>query len=548
MKTFKISSNKIKGLAMLFILCLLSSLWSCDDEILDEEPLSSLNADITLSSKAGFEAFLVGLVRQAREEYTQDDATVWHTNFIGTDIGESAGAEFTAYRNWISYLTPTRSEVIVNWNWAYSKMIPQANTIIEYANKEELADIWTSEEEKNAVIAEARFFRGYTYNLLANLYGGVPIVENVPTSTRFDFTRATREEVYAFAKADLVFASQWLPETVDASKEGRIVKAAADHLLTEVNISLGTFDEAIVSATDVIESGLYELMTARFGNNADQPGDVFSDLFVDGNQNRSTGNLESIYVWQFENNTDGGGGTRDGNAALRNYAPFLIRISDPDGFFNIPTDSLGRGVGRTRGTNYSIYDIWKNDAEDIRNSKYNFQREFYYTNPDSPYFGQLTEPRTVAEDTLRSQFPYPKKVLGEPWAQNNGSGRTAKDVYVYRLAETYLLRAEAHFRNNDPQLAADDINIVRARANAAPIAAADVNLDFILDERARELMYETPRKRTLIRMGKLVERVREYSILETARTSIQDFHNLWPIPQEAIDANQGAELVQNPGY
>ena len=61
-------------------------------------------------------------------------------------------------------------------------------------------------------------------------------------------------------------------------------------------------------------------------------------------------------------------------------------------------------------------------------------------------------------------------------------------------------------------------------------------------------MYETPRRRTLIRMGKLVERVRQYSILESARTSIQDFHGLWPIPQEAIDANQGAELQQNPGY
>ena len=548
MKTYKTTIINIKGGVLLFLICLFLGISACEDDLLDEAPLSSLNADITLSSKAGFEAFLVGLVRQAREEYTQDDATVWHTNFIGTDIGESAGAEFTAYRNWTSYLTPTRSEVLVNWNWAYSKMIPQANTIIAYADKEELADIWSSDEEKNAVIAEARFFRGYTYNLLANLYGGVPIVENVPTTTRYDFTRASRQEVYAFAKADLDFASQWLPETVDPSKEGRIVKAAADHLLSEVNMSLGLFDDAIQSATAVIESGLYELMTSRFGNKADQEGDVFSDLFVDGNQNRSTGNLESIYVWQIENNTDGGGGTRGGNAALRNFAPFLTKISDPDGFFNVPTDSLGRGVGRTRGTNYSIYDIWQDEADDIRNSNYNFQREFYYTNPNSPYFGQLTEPRTVAEDTLRSQFPYPKKVLGEPWAQNSGSGRTAKDIYVYRLAETYLLRAEAYLRNEEPQLAADDINVVRARANANPVASSDVTLDYILDERARELMYETPRRRTLIRMGKLVERVRQYSILESARTSIQDYHGLWPIPQEAIDANQGAELQQNPGY
>jgi len=61
-------------------------------------------------------------------------------------------------------------------------------------------------------------------------------------------------------------------------------------------------------------------------------------------------------------------------------------------------------------------------------------------------------------------------------------------------------------------------------------------------------MYETSRRRTLIRMGILVERVRNYGFLESARKTIQDYHNLWPIPQEAIDANFGAELKQNPGY
>ena len=326
----------------LLLLLIILGTHSCDDDILNETPLSSLNNEITLSTKSGFETYLVGLVHQAREEYTQDDITVGFTNWIGTDIGDSAGEEFTTYRDWVSYITPINAEVLANWNWAYSKMIPQANTIIEYANREDLAHIWSNEEEKNAVIAEARFFRGYTYNLLANLYGGVPIVESVVAAPKFDYVRSSRQAVYEFAKADLEFASRWLPPTVDASKEGRIVKAAADHLLTEVNISLGLYDEAIASATAVIDSGLYELMTMRFGSKADEPGDVFSDLFADGNQNRSAGNLESIYVWQIENNTDGGGGSRGGNAAIRNFAPFLTKIDDPNGIFNIPTDSLGR--------------------------------------------------------------------------------------------------------------------------------------------------------------------------------------------------------------
>src|SRR5690606_17670020 len=147
-----------------------------------------------------------------------------------------------------------------------------------------------------------------------------------------------------------------------------------------------------------------------------------------------------------------------------------------------------------------------------------------------------------------SMYPYPMKVEGLPWQGINNSGRTQEDVYVYRLAETYLLRAEAYFRNNEPDMAAEDINDVRERSNAAPISAGDVSLDYILDERARELMYEGRRRKTLIRMGLLVERVRQYGLKEEWRSTIQDYHNLWPIPQSAIDANFGADLGQNPGY
>lgn len=535
------------------ILCLLvigvtGLFTSCSDDILNETPKSSLDAENTLTTKAGFEAYLVGLVRSAREEYSQDDITFFITNFPGTDIGEDAGEEYFTYRNWISYLTPITPEVEANWNWAYEKMISQANTIITYANKPEIADIWDSEAEKNAVIAEARFFRGYTYNFLANLYGGVPIINELPEEPRYDYVRASRNAVYEFAKDDLEFASEWLPETVAPGNEGRIVKAAADHLLSEVYISLGDYPSAIQSASDVIDSELYHLMTTRFGSDADKPGDVFSDLFREGNQNRSSGNMESIYVWQFAGNVDGGGGSRGGNPVIRSVGPFQTKISAPDGVSNIPTDTLGRGVGRVRGTNYSIYGIW-DDPNDIRNSKHNFRRTFYYNNPASEYFGDVILKSSLSkEDSLRNLYPYPRKIEGVPWENNNTSGHIENDVYVYRLAETYLLRAEAYFRNNQPNEAADDINEVRARAQVSTIGPGDVDLDFILDERARELMYETPRRRTLIRMGKLVERVREYGLLESSRQTIEDYHNLWPIPQEAIDANFGAELEQNPGY
>lgn len=201
---------------MLLGLCLMASIVSCNDDFLYETPLSYLSADNTLVSAAGFETYLTGLSWAAREEYSQDDNTYFITNFPGTDVGEDAGAEYFTYRNWVSYLTPVTPEVDANWNWAYGTMLPQANTVIVYANKEELQDIWESEAQKNAVIAEGRFYRAYSHNLLANLYGGVPIVDTIQNAPKFDFVRAPREEVYEFASKDLEFASQWLPAAGEA--------------------------------------------------------------------------------------------------------------------------------------------------------------------------------------------------------------------------------------------------------------------------------------------------------------------------------------------
>src|SRR5690606_11020457 len=119
------------------------------------------------------------------------------------------------------------------------------------------------------------------------------------------------------------------------------------------------------------------------------------------------------------------------------------------------------------------------------------------------------------------------------------SGSTFKDLMVFRLAETYLLRAEAYWRKGDLSNAVSDINEVRMRAGAAPATQDMIDIDFILDERARELTIEEPRRRTLVRTNTLLERVRKYNDKASTRNSIQDHHRLFPIPLKAIDANIG---------
>jgi hypothetical protein len=146
-------------------------------------------------------------------------------------------------------------------------------------------------------------------------------------------------------------------------------------------------------------------------------------------------------------------------------------------------------------------------------------------------------------------YPTIRKIEGNvPKSGDNTTGRTFQDLIIYRLAETYLLRAEAYLRKGELQKAADDINVVRSRSKATPVLPSNVNLDYILDERARELTVEEPRRRTLVRMGNLVERVRRYNLRADTCNSIQDKHMFFPIPQSAIDANFSAKLEQNPGY
>ncbi|RTE55383.1 RagB/SusD family nutrient uptake outer membrane protein [Arenibacter aquaticus] len=545
-KIYKLRRNNIVRATIAFVFIALIA--SCDDSILEENPLSEVSLDVLFSNEAGFDNYIVSLHEAARQEHTRYNRVAWHASqWTGTDVGIAGSSFETQWEEYGTYLTPTRDIVVDTWSWCYRILLIRANTIITYAEKPESANLFESEAEKNAIVAEAKFFRAYGHNLLANLYGGIPIMDTLNLVPKNDFTRNTRKEVYEHCKKDLEFASQWLPETVSGDKDGRIVKAAADHLLTEIYISLGEYDNAITSASRVIDSGLYELMTERFGVNMDQPGDVFSDLFIQGNQNRSSGNKESIYVWQFEDGIAGGGE----NLLHRIWGPFYIRLSDPDGVSGmILADSLSRGVAFTRPTNYVLYDIWKDNWDnDLRNSEYNIKRKYWYNNPNSNYYGQLVEERTEAVDTLQNIYPTIRKIEGERLSTaSQPNGRSAKDMIVYRLAETYLLRAEAYLNKGDKINAAEDINMVRSRSNAKPVSSSDVTIDYILDERARELIAEEPRRRTLVRMGKLVERVRKYSDFESSRTSIQDYHELWPIPQVEIDANFGAELEQNPGY
>ncbi len=559
---------------ILFFTALLFVGTSCSDSYLDEVPLDRFSPENLLTNAAGYDAAVVSLYEGARQEHI-----IASNNFeymtVGTDQTQWGRNDSRGNKDY-SLLNSNLSATIIYWDWAFKEMIVKANLILQDIDN---PDLEISESDRNNIKGQALFFRGYTYNFLANIYGGVPIVKERISVPKFDFVRNSRAEVLAFAAQDLEEAGQMLPTNVP---DGRIPKAAAYHLLSEVYISLGMenkdqsfYDKSIAAATKVIskEVGDYQIMTERFGPASSKPGDVFSDIFAYGQINKSAGNKEVMWAWQFENFTIGGSfvnGTA--NNSVRYWGPEYDKIQSPNGSPNLPSDSLGRGIGVNSPTNYLKYDIWKLDPNDMRNSSENIRRVYYYNNASDPeYFGKpiLTKKgpngglyttkndgtiTNIQLDTLRQYYPYYRKIEGTPLSNNNLSGNTDKDFSRMRVAETYLLRAEAYFRKGDMTSAATDINVVRARAKAKLIAGSDVSEDFILDERSRELVVEEPRLRTLIRMGRLVDRVRKYNSAPSVPNgvssgkTIQDFNKFWPIPQKVIDANTDAVFEQNPGY
>tara|TARA_R110002050_G_scaffold211780_2_gene347848 strand:+ start:4059 stop:5762 length:1704 start_codon:yes stop_codon:yes gene_type:complete len=558
---------------ILVIITAFVMLSSCSDSYLDEVPLDQFSPENLLTNESGYDAAVIALYEGARNEHTIASSNFEYMT-VGTDLTQWGRNDSRGNKDY-SLLNSNLSATIVYWDWAYKQMIVRANTVLENIDDPDL-DI--SDEARGNIKGQALFFRAYSYNFLANIYGGVPIVSERLTEPKFDFIRNSREEVLKFAATDLEEATQILPLEVE---DGRIPRAAAFHLLSEVYISLGMetgdatyYDKSISSASKVInkEAGDYQIMTQRFGSASSEPGDVFSDLFADGQINKSEGNKEVMWAWQFESFTPGGANsTSSANNSIRYWGPEFDKTKSPNGFANLASDSLGRGIGVNSPTNYVKYDVWALDSNDMRNSRFNIRRTYYYNNAADPeYYGKpiktgysngkllvAKEDGTLTNielDTLRQYYPYFRKIEGTPLNDNFLNGNTSKDFSRMRVAETYLLRAEAYFRKGSLDLAAADINVVRARANAVLISSSDVTEDFILDERVRELIVEEPRLRTLIRMGRLVDRVRTYNSAPSvpggvsSGKTIQDFNRFWPIPQKVIDANTDAKFEQNPGY
>lgn len=538
---------------------------SCnEDEWLEEEVFDFYSASNSFRTEAQFNAAIAKIYNLT------DLYTVWSgaaTLFIyhyTSDIAYNAIAPTHSLNSYSDALTPESANVRIAWQRFY-EVIKNTNVIISRIDGPDTE--FSSESKRNKLKAEALFFRAFMYRNLGIKYGGVPLVLEEVTEPKRDFARATREEVFAQCIEDLEFAAANLPEVSELEEEGRLTKAVAKHLLAELYIITGDYAKAISSATAVIENPNYELMTTRFGSRQNEPGDVYWDLFRRGNQNRNSGNTEALWVAQYEYNVTGGG---RGSIITQFFGPqyYLLRGKDGKNLFLGPTNQNGgRGIGWFAASDYLLNGIWENSPGDMRNSEHNIIRDLVVDNPSSAYYGQkMVESDAIASiDTYKRQWTaifakttvpnnFPEEVIVDPSTGEvtRNASSTFRDHYHMRLAETYLLRAEAYLASGNTEAAAADINTIRGRANAPLITPEDVDIDFILDERARELHMEEYRLYTLMRLGKVAERVQAhnpyYNGTYNTGFTVSEHNNLWPIPQQEIERNTEAVLEQNPGY
>jgi hypothetical protein len=562
------------------------------DAFLREKPEDFLTIDNAFMNAAQFRTGLNYLYYRLRENYISTDQDIRTVHFgSGADINFSPN-EQNAWTDY-SYLNGNAGWLRDLFNRQY-EMINNANSILAQTENAEIK--WANNAEKLEIQAEARFFRAWGYRFLSEMWGDVPLITEPVTVPNLAYSRDKRELVYAQCVEDFKFAAENLPEKT--SEVGMLVSGAAYHFLSEMYIALADerggndktlYQKAVDAASKVIDGGVYNLMTNRCGYRASVAGkDAFWDLFQmtkeDGTTNFSyqAGNRESLFIIHLDKFKTGGlpPSLNTRSDQERMFWPAFWGYNGKFGYKGVAYDWMGRGVAWVRPTSYFLYDLWdKSGREDTRNAEWNINRVFKVPNPDLSYqeFPDPTRkwptaPQTITrldgstitvqlhpgdtirkewlvtrEDTMSRWYPRVMK-MGSDWHYTTDpSNSFVMDYYVARLAETYLLRAEAYMKLGNLSSAAADINTVRARSKALPVAPGQVNIDYILDERGRELYGEELRTLTLCRLKLYNSRTKQYGYPLCASTIDASTlrNNLFPIPQSVIDANYLKPFPQN---
>jgi len=536
---------------------------SCSKKLNEYNP-SGLTANTVFTNAVGFETLVNAAYSYNRFWYGKEEGFSYSE--MGTDIWTSgtgdANPQFTQYNN-LQGANVDGGTGTSTWTSLWADLYSAVNLcnqgISSIAN---VADYTPT--QKLAKEAELRYLRAFYYWHIAETWGGVHFTTKPTTGLITEANRTPVDTIYNQIFEDLRFAVNNLPTTT--SSYGRVTLPVAKAFLARMYLTRNMNSEAISTVNDVIKNYGFSLLPN------------YADLWNMGNLK----NKEVIWALDYSTNLSYNDAVYFSNAAgvaqrgsnnshllfgmlydKANTKP-LIRDINGGRPFNrfMPTLAYLKMFNTTNDSRYagSFQDTWT--ANQVATG-YALGDTAVYT-PNSIIATANLSKKYVTYDLSkiyntttgavlqRNYYPTLKK-FKDSTRTSVAEVQSVRDVFLIRLAEMYLIGAEAELKKGNLDSAAYYINVVRKRA-ALPGKTADmtivgsqVNLNFILDERARELGGEQIRWFDLKRTGTLVSRVK--SLNPDAATYIQEFHSLRPIPQFQLDAVTNKSIFrQNLGY
>lgn len=580
MKKF-IFNKGVKALGLICCSAMLAVNTSCEN-FLEEKEVPRLTNDY-YNSEQGVEAGIASVYSYMREFVggeTINELTEYGNDLIrGGNDGWNRGANL-----YNTGMSATTSACWNLWNNSY-QAIGVANKVLAAMSKVNM-----TQAKKELYTAEMNFLRSYFFFDLVQQFGRIPLVTEAVNEPKTDFTRVSVEDVYKQIITDLRYAEEHLRETAGGDDAGRATKYAAAHLLAKVYLTRGSavkdvrgqkatdMDSAYYYARKVIDSNKYKLVR-NFAdlwdiNNMGNSEVVFSVQFTSDKIYRGCGNLSHLY-W----------------------------CSEYDKFPGMKRDmENGRPYKKHMPTNKTMLELYdrKNDSRFYKSFKWTW----YCNNPNKDlalgdtavYYSMYPKKNRTYKYTYlqwqsgdvdkqpagwtnRKNYPHLVKYIEPMRGEDMNEPKGIREWVRMRLGETYLIAAEAAGRKGDYELAAELINVIRERAawhdgetkmaqywleeggeynniestyEEIKVKAADLQnnfVDFILDERGRELLGEYHRWPDLVRCEKLVEYAKKWN--PDSAPNVEDYHKLRPIPQNHIDRlnpKGSNEEEQNPGY
>jgi hypothetical protein len=367
------------------------------------------------------------------------------------------------------------------------------------------------------------------------MFGNVPIVTGTELK---QYPSATRSEVFAFVEKELTESRPLLPTTWGASGYGRVTQGAADAILASLYINAGVFSKstgvsatsynscnvpvaggtngcaaAIAAADRVINSGVYRLnpdWKNNFAlNNETSPENIFVIVHV---SDQALGEDFPMRTLHYNQLNTGWGTPWNGLATLAEaYNAFDPADERRNMWLAGPQNSFETGL----------------PAKDRTGAPLSFTIDI----PDATQAGEGVGVRF-------NKFPPLPNAPSGPGHPN--------DFTFFRLAEMYLIKAEAELELGQTGPALVDLNTIHSRHFNPPQAVAAVNRDAILKERLFEFAGENKRRTDLIRFGKYLNQWSTTMLNGKRDQTSKPYLILFPIPATQISSNP--LLKQNPGY